>query len=424
MGIPYTNEEFLKKLKENNVKHIPIENYLNTHTKIKWMCYKNNKHIFEASPCYMYKRKHDGCIYCNSLKAFTGETDLWTVRPDIASMLLNPDDGYKYLSKSGKKLDWVCPNCNKIIRNKSICNVTKYGLSCPYCSDSMSFSEKIVSNLLSQLNLNFIHDRATNWSKNKRYDFYIPSIDLIIETNGIQHYERSFCTYSSFKRKPRTVEEEIKNDKYKKELALSNGIKYYIELDCRYSNFDYIKNNILKSDLSKIFDLSKIDWNKCFNSTTTSNVIICSDLWNDGIKDSSKISDITGIHISTVIKNLKRASQIGLCDYEVNYNKTKGKQEKLKLVCDLWNNGMKNTKQISNTTKISYGYVIRLLKIGKEQNLCDYYKNRKKKVLCLETNKIYESIASVKYDGYFPSYVSEVCNGKREMAHNLHFKFI
>ena len=89
---------------------------------------------------------------------------------------------------------------------------------------------------------------------------------------------------------------------------------------------------------------------------------------------------------------------------------------------------MKNAKKISNTTKISYGYVIQLLKIGKEQNLCDYYKvsnsNRKKKVLCLETNKIYESIASVKYDGYFPSYVSEVCNGKREMAHNLHFKFI
>ena len=43
-------------------------------------------------------------------------------------------------------------------------------------------------------------------------------------------------------------------------MALTNGIKYYIELDCRYSKGEFIKRSIINSDLSKIYDLSQIDY--------------------------------------------------------------------------------------------------------------------------------------------------------------------
>lgn len=367
-----TNEEFLQKLKDNNIKYIPLEEYKGSHIKIKWMCYENNKHIFEAKPCDIFAKKCS-CPYCNHRIVFVGETDMWTTRPDIASMLLNPDDGYKYFANGSQKLDWICPCCGTIVKDKIINNVTRYGLSCPICSDGMSFGEKFIYELFTQLKCEFIHDKTTDWSGEKRYDFYIPSISLIVEVHGLQHYEKSFRKYSNNGKRSRTLEEEKENDAYKKELALSNNIKYYIQLDCRKSDFNYIKKSILNSELNNLFDLSIIDWSKCYKATTTSNVIICSDLWNNGMKNTREISDYTGIHICSVISNLKKASEIGLCNYVKNYNKNK---------------------------------------------------KRYKKVLCVETGKIYEYINEVKKDGYNESHVSNCCNNKCETAYGLHWEFI
>lgn len=259
------------------------------------------------------------------------------------------------------------------IKNKVINNVNMYGFACPRCSDGMSFSEKFVYEMLCQLGCDFIHDRTVDWSENKRYDFYIPSISLIIETNGIQHYSSSFARLNDNTRNARTLEEEIANDKNKKELAIINGVKHYIELDCRKSDLDYIKSSILDSELSMLFDLSNINWVKCLSATTTSNVVLCANLWNDGMKNTKDISDHTGIHISSVISNLKKAAKSGLCDYVINYKKNQ---------------------------------------------------SRYKRVLCVETQKTYECISRVKDDGYCNTNVSNCCNGKRETAHGMHWEFV
>lgn len=423
MGIPCTNEEFLRKLKDRGVKYIPLEKYVNTHTKIEWQCFNNEKHTFTLSPCNIYK-DIPHCPYCERKRVFVGETDLWTERPDVAIMLLNPEDGYKYMSTSSKKLDWKCPRCGCVIEDKVINNVSMYGLSCPHCSDNISFSEKFVRNLLIQLKCDFSHDRTISWSDNRRYDFYIPAINLIIETHGIQHYSRSFkglhyCIDA------RSCEEEQANDIYKKELALSNGIKHYVELDCRYSDCDYIKNSILNSELSKIFDLSIIDWQECFKSTITSDVVTCANLWNE-IKDTRVISEKTGIHISSVISHLKKAAKTGLCDYTPNYNKNKRKQNAIDSIIKLWNDGVRNSKDLSVSTGYSHSYIYILLnecrKQGFSMNMTR--NNIGKKVLCVETGKIYETIASVEKDGYSASCVSNVCNGRTKHHQNLHFKFI
>lgn len=367
-----TNEEFLQKLEDLNIEYIPLEEYQGTHTKIKWMCHKNQNHIFEAEPCDIYSGKHN-CPYCKHRIVFVGETDMWTTRPDMAKMLKNPEDGYKYFATGGQKVDWICPCCNSVIKDKVINNVNMFGLSCPNCSDGISFGEKFVHELLTQLKVDFIYDRITAWSKNKRYDFYIPTMKMIIEIHGIQHYERSFVNCSDNARDARTLEEEKQNDCYKKTLALHNGIEHYIQLDCRISDFDHIKQSILNSELNILLDLSIIDWNKCFKSTFNSNVIICSDLWNSGMKSTKDIANYIGFNISSVILYLKRAAKIGLCNYELNYKKNK---------------------------------------------------SRYKKVLCVETQKIYEYIGRVKEDGYNYAIISKCCRGLRETAYGMHWKFI
>lgn len=353
---------------------------------------------------------------------------MWTTNPELASMLKNKDDGYRYFATGSQKVDWICPCCGLEIKNKIINNVNMYGLACPRCSDGMSFPEKFVYEMLCQLDCDFIHDRTTDWSGNKRYDFYVPSINLIIETNGIQHYNSSFASQHDETRNARTLEEEIANDKNKKELAIDNGIKHYIELDCRKSDFDYIKSSIINSELITLFDLSNMDWNKCFKATTTSNVVLCANLWNDGMKNTKDISNCTGIHISSVISNLKKAAKSGLCDYVVNYEKLKSKDEKIVKVCDLWNSGIHDVIKISKITDISKPYTIKLLKIGNDRNICNYHgqqrRNNGKALLCIETKHIYDSIASVKKDGYNPSSVSNCCNGKQEIHAGKHWKFL
>lgn len=94
--------------------------------------------------------------------------------------------------------------------------------------------------------INFIHDSTTSWSDTKRYDFYLPDHNIIIETHGEQHYDDKFISYGG-----RTLKEEQENDKYKEQIARDNGVKHYIVIGCRYSDNKWIKENILKSDLSK-----------------------------------------------------------------------------------------------------------------------------------------------------------------------------
>ena len=364
-----TNEEFLENLKKYNVPYIPLEPYKKAHTKMKFQCNVNPNHIFEAAPSHVYSG-NTCCPYCMRTKVFIGETDMWTERPDIAKLLLYPEDGYKYFVTGSQLLDFVCPNCGKVI-TKRINDIHQNGFSCSYCGDGMSFGEKFISELLYQLDVDFVFNKSTQWSKNRRYDFIIGDNEIIIEVNGIQHYSQSFKFTGH--RGARNLEEEKENDSYKKSLAINNGVKYYIELDCRNSDYEFVKQSVLDSELSILYDLSIIDWNKCFEATGISNVKRCADLWNSGMKNTKEISEEISMDRTSVIGYLKRAKTLGLCDYELNYKKNK---------------------------------------------------SRYKPVICLETKKIYEYAYAVSEDGYLGNHVLRCCNGLCETAYGLHWRFV
>lgn len=365
MSRKLTNEEFLEKLKDCGVNDIPLEEYCGSRTSILFECHNNPKHKYRASPNSMYK-SGDHCPYCNNREVFVGKTDMWTTDSDLAKMLLNKNDGYKYFSGGSQCVDWVCPNCGNII-NKQINRVRLFGLSCDACRDGMSFAEKFVYCMLQQLNCEFIYDKTTKWSNNKKYDFYIPSMSIIIETHGAQHYDKEMVFRGG--KRHRSVEEERENDIYKETLAISNGIKYYIQLDCRKSDLSFIRNSILDSRLNTLFDLSQVNWDKCLEFTFTSTTLMCCDLWNSGIKNTQQISDKLGISIVTVIEKLKYGAQIGLCDYRKNYSKSKS-------------------------------------------------------VRCKETGKIYQVPKDVEIDGYNPHCVLRVCRNLLKTSGGKHWEFV
>lgn len=229
--------------------------------------------------------------------------------PEIAKMLLNEELSTKYSYGSGRKVDWICPRCKSEIKNKVICDVVSHGLSCKMCGDKISIGEKIMYNVLKSLKVDFSSEKSFEWSNNKRYDFYIPSLNMIIEVHGEQHYKNAFTHVSK-----QTVEDERANDNHKKSLALSNGVKSYIEINTSKRDYEFIKNNIINSELNDVFDFTDLNWNECFVLSSKSRLIEVVNMFNNGLR-VNEISEEFSTSKGTVISYLKRGSSLNLCDY-------------------------------------------------------------------------------------------------------------
>lgn len=355
-----------------------------------------------------------------------GKTDLWTTHPDIASMLVNPEDGYNLSAHSHKKSDFICPCCNTINYNRVVRNVVNRRFNCCCCSDGISYPERFVYHLLKQLNVSFLRDTTLDWSGMKRYDFYIEDKSLIIETHGIQHY----LEQAQFNN--RNIKSEKENDKIKKEMAITNGIINYIELNCRYSEFNYIKKSILNSDLASIYDLSDVDWDTIEIDSMKSNVIKAYELYNSGIKSTIQIANLLCLDVSTVIDYLKRCADVGLCDYTPDKHKKIICVDIEKVYDSLEAVGLDGFN-ISQVSECCHGKA----NTAGGYNWCFYDeydkdtyimkplpKNTPKKVLCIETEKIYDKLAFVKEDGFSVGAVGAVCRGEQENYKGLHFKYI
>ena len=265
-----------------------------------------------------------GCQACCNRIIVKGINDIATTNPEYIKYFANIEDAYIYSRSANKSVKIKCPDCG-YIKSMTINSLTNTGFACNKCGDGISYPEKFMFCLLEQLNLDFSTRKIFKWSLRKEYDFYIQSINGIVETHGIQHY-------LGFKRGwkgVRTLEEEQENDQLKMELAIKNDIQYYIVLDCRESNLDYIKNSILNSKLNTLYDLSNIDWIKCGLFAESSIMKQVCKLWDEGLNNTTKIMKITKLAQGTIINYLKRGTKIGLCNY-INC-----KEIKRVVVCDL-----------------------------------------------------------------------------------------
>lgn len=127
--------------------------------------------------------------------------------------------------------------------------------------------------------------------------------------DGGQH----FNGWSESKR--RTKDEEQQNDLLKDSLAKQNGIEV-IRIDCRESDKYYIKNNLIKSELSEMFDLSNIDWEYC-TEIACSNIMknVCEYYNNHKSMFISEIAKKFHIDSANIRIYLKKGANYGLCDY-------------------------------------------------------------------------------------------------------------
>ena len=306
-----------------------------------------------------------GCNVCciPSQKILKRYNDLWTTHPEVAKLLECPSRGFEISKGTSKKEKFKCLICNNV-ENKSVYNVIKQGFSCSKCSDGISFPNKFMFNLLDQLQINFIPEYSPDWISPKRYDFYFELDNkwYIVEMDGGLGHKNGNPLNGQ------TAEETQGIDDYKDKKAKEYNIEV-IRIDCTKSELEYLKNNILNSRLVDIFNLSLIDWLKCYKYSCNNFVQKICQLWNEGLQNSNEIAKQAHLSRSTIIKYLKQGTKLGWCNY--------------------------NPKTA-------------MIKCGKGQG-----KKRNKKIICLTTKEIFNSMAEAEYKyNIFTSNLVKCCKGE------------
>lgn len=269
-------------------------------------------HEFLSLPTNVFVNNELHCPVCSGRIVLVGFNDLWTTNPELASRLKNSNDGYKYTVGSNKQVEWECPDCGNTIW-KSPSKMNQSLSFCQKCSSLNSYGEKFITELLNQLCEVYEKEKMFDWSDNKRYDFYLPERNCIIEVHGKQHYlESDFSAFGG-----RTYIEEQLNDQYKKELAVKNNIENYIVIQNIKSNKENLRINILQSILTTLLDFSDkdINWDSCHEFCMTNKTKLICDYYENNEKDLNKIAKYFKNCKNTIRKHLEDGALIGLCSY-------------------------------------------------------------------------------------------------------------
>lgn len=363
-----------------------------------WQYYKYHCNI-DGNEEWVFERhlnKGIGCNVCSNTKAMLGVNTIWdTDRYLVTDYGLDEEFAKTHSVGTTEKGEFTCKDCYNIrlCLPKNVKNTKSIGCSCSdkYCS----YSEKFIYSMLKQLNMDFEFQLTKDnfkWINTYKYDFYIPNLDLILETHGSQHGKFITSGELTLVKKVKGFnglrnKNEIKNDADKCWLAYNNEVDKYIQLDCYYSDIDYIKNSILNSELSSIFDLSGIDWNKCEEFALKNIVKEVCDYWykhreiNKEDIFASDMVKIFNISINTIREYLKKGTKLGWCNYNPEEEK---------------NNSHRN--------------------IGKKYG---------KRVICVELNETFASeMEAGRKLNIDNANIGGVCKGKRKTAGGYHWKYV
>lgn len=264
VGEIISDEKYQSKIIEQ--KFVEVKNGNNTQIR--------KKYKYECLKCgYIGIRNESDigkkwCPCCAGKKVVQGINDIPTITPWLIPYFQGgEEEARQYTTKSNKKIYPRCPDCGRV-RNKLIPVRTIWqwkSIGCE-CSNSKSYPNKFIIALLRQLKVDFNYEIIFSWAKNYRYDAVIylnkdkERGNIIIEMDGFGHGNK--IVKNPTEDQILKQRNEILYDMEKEITALRN-YNYLIRIDCEKSDMEYIRDNILNSKLSELFDLSNIDWDEC-----------------------------------------------------------------------------------------------------------------------------------------------------------------
>lgn len=306
-SIPFTNEIIDMRLKDQTEGKIKrIGNFVSVNKLLLLQC-NNCGNKFKSKPVNFINRTNFVCPFCDkSSLVIPGYTTIDVTHPELCNYIIDKDFAHTHNYWTTIKTKIKCPTCGKILYKKPSSVYDRDNrFHCDRCSDNISFPEKFFMAILDNNNIISIYQASSktfNWCGNYRYDFYLPDYDCIVETHGKQHYEETPDFHV-------TLEEQHKVDAIKRNLALSNGIKQYIELDCRKSTVEYITHNIFENNFLANIINSNTDFKACCKIAAISNIKTAYDYYQSGMSQQ-EISKKLKVSKCTVYDYIKKGKKL------------------------------------------------------------------------------------------------------------------
>lgn len=231
-----TNQEFTIRLAQSNPYVIPLEEYMGMKTKIWVMC-KQCGHKWETDPDHLLQGKR--CRICAMKDVGRQRTVKWE---DVEhAFLMYP---YKLLSTPDEYVD-ANVSCLRCLCEEhgefkiSWTNFRKFE-GCPMCQGSRG--ENKIFKFLKSYDITFERQFSFDGlvgvsNKLLRYDFYIPSVNLLIE------YQGEFHDGTAWQQTEEEFQKQKEHDRRKKSYAQKHNIEL---LEIWYYEFDDIEDILIK----------------------------------------------------------------------------------------------------------------------------------------------------------------------------------
>ena len=239
-----STEKFIEEMHEINPSVEIIGEYTGAKNKIDCKCLIHNTY-FKSSPTHLLQNK----IGCNDCRHEKHRTKMQKSHSDFIKELNNINPNILVIGEycgAKEKILVKCKVCGHIW-NPEASSILNNGNGCPKCN--LSKGEEKISKYLTEHQYDFIpqmkfKDLIGTGGRQLSYDFYLPSLNLLIEFQG------QFLDGTAFMDKNLYYEKQLEHDLRKKQYAINNNINL---LEIWYYDFDNI-DCILENYLNNLKD--------------------------------------------------------------------------------------------------------------------------------------------------------------------------
>ena len=111
-------------------------------------------------------------------------------------------------------------------------------------------------------------------------------------------------------------------------MAINNGIKNYITINASKSDFNFIKDNIVNSNLSLYINMESLNWLNIAKKSNENILKEISSLWNSGINDTSILSNMVGLSQAEISRRLRQCEEYNLIEkYDKSLTMKNGREK-------------------------------------------------------------------------------------------------
>lgn len=255
--------------------------------------------LFPNAPTYetteYILKDGSGCAYTSGHR-ICEESSLWGVET-IRKNIIDVDEAKNIPSKSNKKIKVKCSRdgCEST-KWMHATNLSRRGYSCLNCATGTSYPERFFTSYLTVKSIPFeTQVRFDDSQRRIDYKIIVKDTTILVETHGRQHYEKEDIWYKS----------SFESDNIKRKYARDNGITL-IELDCRESDFSFIKNNINNNPtLPNILEKDEVEIKRLIKISSNYDVKTIVKMYESGLS-AYKIGNKLNLSSGTIYGILKR----------------------------------------------------------------------------------------------------------------------